>query len=201
MTLARGILCILCPPLAVLDRGCGAILLTFFLSLIAWIPGVIAAILFSAQPRQAADGHPPREIYGGGCLLLILAGVVVVPLVVVNVFGTFSESAKRVAAARALPSPAEVYVNPAEPRNDIQAPPAVEVATPDPPMPSPSLTPKTAGPGEAILRRRAVLDDATGIRAIPAGAVVRVVSTNGRTAVVRRGTTQLSVPVSDLAGN
>jgi uncharacterized membrane protein YqaE (UPF0057 family) len=45
----RAILCIIFPPLAVLDRGCGAILLVTLLTLCGWIPGVIAAILFNTR--------------------------------------------------------------------------------------------------------------------------------------------------------
>ena len=46
------ILCIIFPPLAVLDRGCQAVLITFVLTLIGWIPGVIAAILYNNKPKQ-----------------------------------------------------------------------------------------------------------------------------------------------------
>lgn len=49
MGLFRAIFCILFPPLAVIDRGCGAILLVFLLTLCGWIPGVIAAILFNTR--------------------------------------------------------------------------------------------------------------------------------------------------------
>jgi uncharacterized membrane protein YqaE (UPF0057 family) len=45
----RVLLCIIFPPLAVLDKGCGAIVITTLLTLIAWIPGVIAAILFNTR--------------------------------------------------------------------------------------------------------------------------------------------------------
>lgn len=43
MGCGRAILCIIFPPLAVLDRGCGAVLLTCA----GWIPDVIAAIVFN----------------------------------------------------------------------------------------------------------------------------------------------------------
>jgi uncharacterized membrane protein YqaE (UPF0057 family) len=49
MGILRAIICILFPPLAVLDKGCGAILLVFILTLCGWIPGVIAAILFNTR--------------------------------------------------------------------------------------------------------------------------------------------------------
>jgi uncharacterized membrane protein YqaE (UPF0057 family) len=49
MGCGRAILCIIFPPLAVLDRGCGAVLLTFVLTCVGWIPGVIAAICFNSD--------------------------------------------------------------------------------------------------------------------------------------------------------
>ena len=45
MGLGRALLCIFLPPLAVLDRGCGSILLVTLLTLVGWVPGVIAAIV------------------------------------------------------------------------------------------------------------------------------------------------------------
>jgi len=48
----RAILCIVFPPLAVIDQGCGALLLTTILWCMGWVPGVIAAILFCTRdPR------------------------------------------------------------------------------------------------------------------------------------------------------
>ena len=49
MGCGRAILCIIFPPLAVLDKGCGAILLTLILSCAGRIPGVIAAIVFNSK--------------------------------------------------------------------------------------------------------------------------------------------------------
>ena len=51
MSIGRAILCILLPPLAVLDRGCGSILLVTLLTLIGWVPGVIAALVINNQPK------------------------------------------------------------------------------------------------------------------------------------------------------
>jgi uncharacterized membrane protein YqaE (UPF0057 family) len=50
----RAIVCIIFPPLAVLDRGLGTILIVFLLTLAGWIPGVIAALLvnFLASDRR-----------------------------------------------------------------------------------------------------------------------------------------------------
>ena len=45
MSLFRVILSIIFPPLAVLDQGCGSVLIVFILTLCGWIPGVIAALV------------------------------------------------------------------------------------------------------------------------------------------------------------
>ena len=45
MSLFRVILSIIFPPLAVLDHGCGSVLIVFILTLCGWIPGVIAALV------------------------------------------------------------------------------------------------------------------------------------------------------------
>ena len=45
MSLIRVILAIFFPPLAVLDKGCGSVLITLLLTLCGWVPGVIAALV------------------------------------------------------------------------------------------------------------------------------------------------------------
>lgn len=45
MSFLRVIAAILFPPLAVYDRGCGSMLIVFILTLIGWVPGVIAALI------------------------------------------------------------------------------------------------------------------------------------------------------------
>ena len=45
MSVWRVILSILFPPLAVYDKGCGSILIVLILTLLGWIPGVIAALI------------------------------------------------------------------------------------------------------------------------------------------------------------
>ncbi len=47
MGCGRALLCILFPPLAVLDRGCGTTIVVFALTLAGWIPGAIAALLLN----------------------------------------------------------------------------------------------------------------------------------------------------------
>ena len=45
MSLIRVILSIIFPPLAVIDKGCGSVLIVFFLTLCGWIPGVFGALI------------------------------------------------------------------------------------------------------------------------------------------------------------
>ena len=45
MSCGRAIVCIILPPLAVIDKGCGSILLVTLLTLVGWVPGVIAALV------------------------------------------------------------------------------------------------------------------------------------------------------------
>ena len=52
MGLGRAILCILLPPLAVLDRGCGSVLIVALLTLIGWVPGVIAALIINNRTKD-----------------------------------------------------------------------------------------------------------------------------------------------------
>lgn len=51
MSLARVLLCILFPPLAVVDKGCGSVLIVFILTLLGWIPGVLAALIINNKGR------------------------------------------------------------------------------------------------------------------------------------------------------
>ncbi len=45
MSFLRVLVCILFPPLAVIDYGCGSVLIVFLLTLAGWVPGVIAALI------------------------------------------------------------------------------------------------------------------------------------------------------------
>jgi uncharacterized membrane protein YqaE (UPF0057 family) len=51
MSCLRAVLCIVFPPLAVIDRGCGTVLIVLALTLAGWVPGAIAALVlnFMAQ--------------------------------------------------------------------------------------------------------------------------------------------------------
>ncbi len=45
MSLPRAILCILLPPVAVADKGCGSFLIVCVLTVMGWVPGIIGAMV------------------------------------------------------------------------------------------------------------------------------------------------------------
>ena len=47
MGCGRAILCIILPPLAVLDRGCGTVIIVTALTIAGWVPGAIAALILN----------------------------------------------------------------------------------------------------------------------------------------------------------
>lgn len=51
MSCIRALFCLIFPPLAVIDKGCGSIILVTALTLCAWVPGVIGAILICTRSK------------------------------------------------------------------------------------------------------------------------------------------------------
>lgn len=47
MSCWRVLVCVLFPPLAVIDKGCGSIVIVTLLTLVGWVPGVIAALIIN----------------------------------------------------------------------------------------------------------------------------------------------------------
>ncbi|MDO9153984.1 MAG: YqaE/Pmp3 family membrane protein [Paludibacter sp.] len=47
MSVWRVLLCIIFPPLAVIDKGCGSFVIVLILTVIGWVPGVIAALIIN----------------------------------------------------------------------------------------------------------------------------------------------------------
>ena len=52
MSFFRVLLSILFPPFAVIDRGCGSVLIVFILTIFGWVPGVIAALVILNNPDK-----------------------------------------------------------------------------------------------------------------------------------------------------
>ncbi len=48
----RAILCIVFPPLAVIDRGCGTVIIVLALTIAGWVPGAIAALLLNFMAER-----------------------------------------------------------------------------------------------------------------------------------------------------
>jgi len=48
----RVFLAVILPPLAVIDKGCGSIVIVFLLTLLGWVPGVIAALIILNNPNN-----------------------------------------------------------------------------------------------------------------------------------------------------
>lgn len=54
MSCLRAIVCLLLPPLAVIDRGCGAFLIVLILTIAGfWVGGVIAALIINLMAENA----------------------------------------------------------------------------------------------------------------------------------------------------
>ena len=47
MSCLRVLLCLFFPPLAVVDKGCGSVLIVFLLTLAGWVPGVLGALIIN----------------------------------------------------------------------------------------------------------------------------------------------------------
>jgi uncharacterized membrane protein YqaE (UPF0057 family) len=45
MSVFRVILAIIFPPLSIIDKGCGSFLIVLILTLLGWLPGVLAALI------------------------------------------------------------------------------------------------------------------------------------------------------------
>ena len=57
MSFLRVLLAILFPPFAVIDQGCGSLLIVFILTLCGWVPGVIAALVILNNPGRFVLKH------------------------------------------------------------------------------------------------------------------------------------------------
>jgi len=52
MSIWRIIVCIVFPPLAVVDKGLGTVLIVLVLTLFGWIPGVIGAVIICNKAKR-----------------------------------------------------------------------------------------------------------------------------------------------------
>jgi|TARA_B110000238_G_scaffold174950_1_gene194987 uncharacterized membrane protein YqaE (UPF0057 family) len=52
MSFFRVLFAIIFPPFAVIDKGCGSVIIIFLLTLCGWIPGVIGALVILNNPKN-----------------------------------------------------------------------------------------------------------------------------------------------------
>ncbi len=57
MSFLRVVLCVILPPLAVLDKGLGSILVVTVLWILGWIPGIIGAVVICFLSERRGGGQ------------------------------------------------------------------------------------------------------------------------------------------------
>ena len=57
MSVFRVLLSVIFPPLAVLDKGCGSVLIVTLLTCAGWIPGVIGALVILNKDPEVETNH------------------------------------------------------------------------------------------------------------------------------------------------
>jgi len=57
MSCSRVFLCILLPPFAVADKGCGSVILVALLTLFGWVPGAIAALIICSSGKESGSSR------------------------------------------------------------------------------------------------------------------------------------------------
>lgn len=63
MSIFRVILSIIFPPLAVIDKGCGSVLIVLLLTCAGWIPGVIGALVILNKDTHTVYNQPTYPTY------------------------------------------------------------------------------------------------------------------------------------------
>lgn len=195
MGIIRVILCLIFPPLAVLDKGCGSILLVTILTALGWIPGVLAALVISSQQRLKLVAIGPNgelcevaQKSGGGVGTLVVAIIlfaIIVSMVTSNrerFQGTRNDCAappvapsagQKVGAEKAADTPAVV---PPPPPSRTVTGPEREV----PPQPHKDLpdAPSFAGialPATVVVTEQVSLLNGAGQETVvPSGSVIQI---------------------------
>ena len=57
MSIMRAIVCVILPPLAVLDRGWGNVIIVAVLTCLGWVPGIIGAMLICSMRERDGGGR------------------------------------------------------------------------------------------------------------------------------------------------
>jgi len=90
MSCLQAILCIILPPLAVLDKGCGTFLIVTLLTFCGWVPGVLAALVVTSQPpqqQQVVYTNDPNLITAPKATQTSFLSILVLGFLVLGIFG------------------------------------------------------------------------------------------------------------------
>jgi uncharacterized membrane protein YqaE (UPF0057 family) len=52
MSCLRALVAIICPPLAVIDMGCGSVVIVTLLTCVGWVPGVLGALIILNKSEE-----------------------------------------------------------------------------------------------------------------------------------------------------
>ena len=57
MSIMRAIVCVILPPLAVIDKGWGNVIIVAVLTFLGWVPGIIGAMLICSMQERNGGGR------------------------------------------------------------------------------------------------------------------------------------------------
>lgn len=80
MGILRVLICLLFPPLAVLDKGCGVLLLVCVLTLFGWIPGVLAALIICLQQPPTPQQEARESLLGVVAAIVFVTTIALVAI-------------------------------------------------------------------------------------------------------------------------
>ncbi len=79
MNITRVILCVIFPPLAVIDKGCGSILIVGILTIAGWVPGIIGALFILNR-----DGSINRKFENSFIMGFLIATIIAIFIIIVS---------------------------------------------------------------------------------------------------------------------
>lgn len=79
MNITRVILCIIFPPLAVIDKGCGSIVIITVLTMIGWVPGVIGALVILNR-----DGSIDKNFENSALITFLMSLILILIAILIS---------------------------------------------------------------------------------------------------------------------
>ena len=81
MNITRVILCVIFPPLAVIDKGCGSILIVSILTIAGWVPGIVGALLILNRDDSLNQKFENSFVMGFLIAVIIAIFIIIVSFV------------------------------------------------------------------------------------------------------------------------